>query len=141
MDDRDTIKLPTTAERKRTARGPVRFWTGAVRSSDAEAERYDLISPIGLRRLAETYAEGSAKYGEHNWEQGIPASSLANHALRHIMLWLAGDQAGEDHLAHAAWNLLAAMHFEERLPEMIDVPTRPEFENFLAEEENEWSPK
>lgn len=131
MDDHDTIKLPSPAELRR-ARGPVRFWTGAVRSSDAASVRYDLISPVGLRRLAETYAEGAAKYGERNWEQGIPATSLANHALQHIYRWLAGDQGGEDHLAHAAWNLLAAMHFEEQLSEMIDVPTRPEFHDYLA---------
>ena len=46
-----------------------------------------------------------------------------NHALRHINLWLMGDRA-EDHLAHAAWNLLAIMHFEELMPEMIDVPAQ-----------------
>ena len=69
----------------------VKFPTGAVRSSDAENERYDLISPIGLRRLAETYAEGAARHGERNWEQGMPASALINHALRHINHWLAGD--------------------------------------------------
>lgn len=103
--------------------GRVRYATGAVRSADAEATRFDLISPIGLRRLAETCAEGAARYGDRNWEQGFPASSVINHALRHINLWLAGD-ATEDHLAHAAWNLFAVMHFEEWIPAMIDVPTR-----------------
>jgi len=98
-----------------------KFPTGAVRSSDADDVRFDLISPIGLRRVAETCAEGAAKYGDHNWQQGFPVSSLINHALRHVNLYLQGDQS-EDHLAHAAWNLFAAMHFEEALPEMIDVP-------------------
>ncbi len=45
------------------------FATGAVRGSDADGERWDLITPIGLRRLAETCAEGAAKYGEHNWQK------------------------------------------------------------------------
>lgn len=97
--------------------------TGAVRSGDAEATRFDLITPVGLRRLAETCAEGAAKYGDRNWEKGFPASSLMNHALRHLNLWLAGD-ASEDHLAHAAWNVLALMHFEEQRPDMVDVPSR-----------------
>lgn len=101
----------------------IQFPTGARRSGDAESERYDLITPIGLRRLAETYADGAARHGEHNWELGMPASALVNHALRHINLWMSGD-AMEDHLAHAAWNLFALMHFEETRPELIDLPTR-----------------
>jgi len=95
--------------------------SGAVRSTDAKDVRYDLISPVGLRRLAETYAEGAAKYSDRNWEKGMPASSLLNHAIRHVFLYLAGDRR-EDHLAHAAWGLLAVMHFEEVMPEMIDLP-------------------
>lgn len=99
------------------------FPTGAVRSSDASSVRFDLITPIGLRRLAETCAEGARKYGDHNWQKGIPASEMLNHAVRHIYLWLEGDRA-EDHLAHAAWNILGVCHFEEAMPSMIDVPTR-----------------
>ncbi len=100
-----------------------RFSTGAVRSTDADGERWDLITPIGLRRLAETCAEGARKYGEHNWQKGIPASVMLNHAIRHIYLYLAGDNS-EDHLAHAAWNILGVCHFEEALPEMMDILAR-----------------
>ncbi|MGE0609900.1 MAG: dATP/dGTP diphosphohydrolase domain-containing protein [Pirellulales bacterium] len=99
------------------------YGTGAVRSADAEDTRYDLISPIGLRRLAQTCAEGAAKYGDRNWERGFPATSLVNHALRHVNSWLAGE-SDEDHLAHAVWNLTALMHFEELRPDLIDIPSR-----------------
>ena len=105
----------------------IKFPTGAQRSSDADRERYDLISTVGLRRLAETYAEGAAKYGERNWEQGFPASVVLNHALRHLNQWLAGDDS-EDHLAHAAWNVFALMHFEEIQPHLIDLPSRRQSE-------------
>jgi len=104
------------------------FSTGAVRGTDAENVRFDLITPIGLRRLAETCAEGAKKYGDHNWQKGIPASVMLNHAIRHVYCWLEGDRS-EDHLAHAAWNILGVCHFEERLPEMIDVPTRTTITN------------
>lgn len=107
------------------------FSTGAVRGKDAESVRYDLITPIGLRRLAETCAEGAEKYGDHNWQRGIPASVMLNHAIRHIYLWLAGDRS-EDHLAHAAWNVLGVCHFEEDLPAMIDVPSRMPTMNTVA---------
>lgn len=99
------------------------FATGAVRSTDADGVRYDLMSPHALERIAMTCAEGANKYGEHNWTKGLPISSCINHALRHIVLYLAGDDA-EDHLAHAAWNLMAVMHFEEVLPDMQDIPAR-----------------
>lgn len=52
------------------------FESGAIRCGDADTVRYDLITPIGLRRLAETYAEGANKYGPNNWLHGIPASDL-----------------------------------------------------------------
>lgn len=99
------------------------FTTGAVRSTDADAVRYDLISQEGLRRLAETYAEGAKKYSAWNWRQGFPWSDVMNHALRHLSLWLDGDTS-EDHLAHATWNLVTLMDFERTHPELNDIPTR-----------------
>jgi len=56
------------------AENMTQFPSGAVRSSDADNERWDLITPIGLRRLAQTCAEGARKYGDHNWQKGIPAT-------------------------------------------------------------------
>jgi len=97
------------------------FTTGAVRGTDADSTRYDLISPVAMRRIAETYAEGATKYGAHNWRKGFPASDLMNHALKHLYTFLAGDRS-EDHLAHATWNLMAIMHFQEKMPGMIDIP-------------------
>lgn len=95
--------------------------SGAVRSADAKDVRYDLISPHFLEAMAKTYAEGAAKYGDNNWLKGFPASDLLNHALRHINLWQTGDDS-EDHLAHAAWNLGAIIHFSATKPELIDRP-------------------
>lgn len=94
------------------------FNTGAKRGTENTA-RYDLISPIALRRWAETCDEGAKKYGVGNALKGIPCSNLLNHAMNHIEKWRSGDRS-EDHLAHAFWNIGMMMHFEERLPEMID---------------------
>lgn len=95
----------------------ITFPTGAVRSSDRAKQRYDLISPIGLRRLAETCHEGAEKYSDYNWEKGMPIAEMLNHAAAHIYAYLSGDRS-EDHLAHAAWNLFGAMHSEELWPEL-----------------------
>lgn len=98
--------------------GGTQFSTGAVRSSDKANVRYDLISPIGMRRLAETMEEGRQKYGYFNWERGMPIGDILNHALAHIFAYLEGKPTGEDDLAHAAWNLFAAMHMEETHPNL-----------------------
>lgn len=100
------------------------FETGAVRGTHGDDTRYDLISPIGLRRLARAYAEGAAKYGANNWLKGLPASNTLNHVIAHIEKWRAGESTGEDDLAHATWGLFALMHFEETRPELIDLPAR-----------------
>lgn len=94
-----------------------RYDTGAVRSSDCEETRYDLISPIGLEALARTYAEGANKFGPFNWENGMPVTDLLNHAIAHVYKFLNGNR-DEDHLAHAAWNLLGAIHSLEKWPEL-----------------------
>jgi hypothetical protein len=95
----------------------VRYGSGAVRSSDAEATRYDLVSPIGLEAVARAAAEGAEKYSDFNWERGMPVGDLLNHAIRHVYRYLAGDRE-EDHLGHAAWGLLAAIHSEALWPEL-----------------------
>lgn len=93
------------------------FDTGAVRSADRDEERWDLISPVGLRALARTYAEGARKFGAFNWENGMPVTDLLNHGIAHIFAWLDGDRS-EDHLAHAAWNILGAIHSLEKWPDL-----------------------
>lgn len=113
----DAVILQHPASKQQPQDDLHRFETGAVRSTDADKTRYDLVSPIGLRRLAETCHEGAAKYSDFNWEKGMDIPNLLNHALRHLYIFLSGDRS-EDHLAHAAWNLFAAMHSEEQWPDL-----------------------
>ena len=103
--------------------GPDRhsFKSGAVRSNDVDNVRYDLITPIGMRRLAETYHEGAVKYGDGNWLRGMEASNLVNHCLAHIFKYVNHQEPDVDHLAHAAWNLFALMEFEETRDDMQDL--------------------
>lgn len=101
------------------------FESGAVRSSCAEDARYDLVSPIGLEAVARACKEGAEKYGDFNWERGMPAHDLLNHALRHIYKWLGGDR-NEEHLGHAAWGVMAAIHSMEVWPELNSGTLRTE---------------
>lgn len=88
------------------------FDTGAVRDTQEGKPRYDLIPATALHRLAIHYANGAKKYGDRNWEKGIPASRCIASALRHLYAWIRG-QTDEDHLAAVLFNIMAIIHFEE----------------------------
>ena len=113
----DEMEPEATVIEEDDAGTTAKFGTGAVRSDTVEAFRYDLVSPIGLREVARTCAEGAAKYGDWNWEKGMPVHDLLNHAIAHVYQYLSGDRS-EPHLPHAAWNLLAAIHSEELWPKL-----------------------
>lgn len=113
----------TQKKKKKKRTKKVEFDTGATRSGDSEHVRFDLISPVGLERLARRYALGAELHGDRNWEGGMPVSDLLNHVMYHQNLYLAGDKS-DDHLGAMAWGLFAIMHFEELSPENVDIPTR-----------------
>jgi len=100
------------------------FSTGSKRGSRRGKGRFDLITPIGLMRLAQHYENGAVGYGERNWEKGQPLSRYIDSGIRHFYQFLCGFR-DEDHLAAAAWNALGAIHTEEMvrrglLPEELD---------------------
>ena len=51
------------------------------------------------------FSEGAKKYGENNWQKGIPPSSYVNSALRHYLKWRRGDKDEMHHRAFV-WNLM-----------------------------------
>lgn len=120
---------PTPASSRCESPDPplTRFATGAVRGPQTSIARYDLISPIALKAVAETYGEGSLKYGDSNWQKGIGSKNLLNHALTHIQQYQIGDTS-EPHLAHAIWNLMTIIHFQATRPELIELPYAPGFD-------------
>jgi len=60
-----------------------------------------------MLRVAKLSAAGCKKYGPDNWRK-ISRADHIGHAITHMFQYLAGDDS-EDHLAHAAWRVLAAM--------------------------------
>jgi hypothetical protein len=93
--------------------------TGATRSTDKDKYRYDLISPIAIKTLAEVLKEGADKYGDFNWENGFPVTDILNHALGHIFDFLSGDRS-EDHLGHLLANAMFAVHSMNQWPHLND---------------------
>ena len=101
------------------------FQSGAVRDMHEGKGRCDLLPMCVLLRLARHYENGCQKYGDRNWEKGIPAHSFADSAMRHIFKYMDG-QRDEDHLIAAIWNLAGLAWTEEKKPEMMDIPARME---------------
>lgn len=127
-----------------TKKENVTFATGAVRSS--VKPRYDLIPHIPSERIAKRFTGsigpggptgGAFKFGECNWEKGLPTSDVINHTLDHIYRWAdafreslkknGSDVPGmqnvladmrhhtreDDDLAGAAFGLIVLMYQEE----------------------------
>lgn len=90
------------------------FETGAKRDSREGKGRFDLLTPLAIRRLAGVYERGAAKYGDHNWQRGMPLGRYMDSALRHLFDYMEGKR-DEDHLAQAMWNVAAMIHTEEMI--------------------------
>ena len=54
------------------------------------------------------FEEGAKKYGENNWQKGIPTNCYVDSAVRHYLKWLRGD-ADEPHDRAFVWNLLCCI--------------------------------
>ena len=100
----------------------------AVRDMHEGKGRFDLLPMCVLMRLARHYEAGSLKYGDRNWEKGIPCHSFADSAMRHFVKYMDG-QKDEDHLIAAIWNLCGLAWTEEKHPELMDIPVRLEGAN------------
>lgn len=100
-----------------------RFETGAQRDSNVGKLRYDLIPAVALRRWATLMMLGAEKYGDRNWEKGMPVSVYVESLLRHVYAFIEGNTS-EDHLAAILFNAGAIQFVEEeckmgRLPSSL----------------------
>ena len=59
------------------------------------------------------FEEGARKYGENNWQKGIPVSSYIDSAIRHYLKWLRGD-TDERHDRAVIWNLMCCVWTREK---------------------------
>lgn len=114
------------------------FKTGAVRDSEHGKGRYDLISPIALRRLAIHLEKGAIKYDEWNWSKGMNMGRTFDSLIRHIFQYLGGDRS-EDHIGAILCNAMFIAHYEEAiktgsLPKELD-----DLKDFYNGSEENWT--
>ena len=102
-----------------------KFDTGAERDTGGKG-RCDLLPHSALLRVSRQMEGALAEHEERNWERGIPMHSFLDSAMRHLFKYMDG-RVDEDHLAAAATNVLMALWTEDHMPEMQDIPTRPEY--------------
>lgn len=77
--------------------------------------------PTAILEVAKHYEEGCNKYGERNWETGIPLHCYIDSGVRHYLKCLRGD-TDEPHSRAVIWNLLGAIWTHKHRAECIDLP-------------------
>ena len=78
-----------------------------------------------ILEVSKHYEDGCTKYGERNWERGIPLHCYIDSGVRHYLKYLRGD-ADEPHDRAFLWNLLCAIWTQDHLPELCDLPFKEE---------------
>ena len=81
----------------------------------------NLTHPEIILEVSMHYKQGADKYGERNWEKGIPLHSYIDSGVRHFLKHIDG-QTDERHDRAFVWNMLGAIWTMEHRPEMIDIP-------------------
>ena len=72
-----------------------------------------------LLEVAKHFEEGAKKYGERNWEKGIPVRCYLDSGIRHYLKWLRAD-IDEHHDRAFCWNMLCAIWTCKHKPELND---------------------
>ena len=75
--------------------------------------------PTMLLEVSKHFEEGAKKYGENNWQKGIPVRCYIDSAVRHYLKYLRGDK-DEPHDRAFVWNLMCAVWTCKHKPELND---------------------
>lgn len=70
-----------------------------------------------LLQVAVHFEEGAKKYGENNWQKGLPANCYIDSAIRHYLKFLRGD-TDEPHDRAFVWNLMCCIWTCKHKPEL-----------------------
>ena len=70
-------------------------------------DNWDTVFTMFLE-VSKHYEEGAKKYGENNWQKGIPTWCYIDSAVRHYLKWLRGDK-DEPHDRAFVWNLMCCI--------------------------------
>lgn len=103
-----------------TATGDYRFLYDALTSSGVYHDVYTMFLEVSKH-----FEAGAKKYGEHNWQKGIPTHCYIDSATRHYLKHLRGDD-DEPHDRAFVWNLMCCIWTCENMPELNDYADKTE---------------
>lgn len=83
-----------------------------------------------LLELSKHFEDGALKYGEYNWQKGIPTHCYIDSAIRHYLKYIRGDE-DENHDRAFLWNLVCCIWTCGHLPEWNDY-AREKNENVVS---------
>lgn len=88
------------------------------------ADMFDDIYDMFLN-VSKHFEDGAKKYGEFNWQKGIPTHCYIDSAIRHYLKHFRGDR-DEPHDRAFVWNILCCIWTCIHKPELNDYPRKEE---------------
>lgn len=76
-------------------------------------------TPHAMLEVSKHFEAGCQKYGERNWEKGIPEHCYIDSAIRHYLKWRDG-WTDEPHDRAVIWNLICLWWTHENITEVDD---------------------
>ena len=86
----------------------------ALTSSGVYHDAYTMMLEVSKH-----FEAGAKKYGEYNWQKGIPTHCYVDSAVRHYLKYLRGD-TDEPHDRAFVWNILCCIWTCENKPKLND---------------------
>ncbi len=83
----------------------VEYIYAAIRHAICEQDMFDGCAYTMMLEEAIHFEEGAEKYGENNWQKGLPINCYIDSAIRHYLKWSRGDN-DERHDRAFMWNLM-----------------------------------
>ena len=81
-----------------------------------------------MLEVSKHFEEGAKKYGEYNWQKGIPTHCYIDSAVRHYLKYLRGD-TDEPHDRAFVWNILCCIWTCIHKPELNDYAKKAGADN------------
>lgn len=94
--------------------GEVMSLYNALTSSGVFHDAYTM-----LLEVSKHFEAGAKKYGEYNWQKGIPTHCYIDSAVRHYLKYLRGDD-DEPHDRAFVWNIMCCIWTCNHKPELND---------------------
>lgn len=121
FDDKTGAVFGNIAEFQQT--GSIEFLTYAL-DNFLDLSNLERFSNMFLE-VSKHFEEGCKKYGENNWQKGIPTHCYIDSAVRHYLKWLRGDD-DEPHDRAFCWNIICCIWTCINKPELNDYTKEDE---------------